>query len=128
MFTQRYLHLSTLAFTLLCLGADAPTRTIEAEGLTFRAPEAWKSSKPTSTMRKAQLSVEPARGDKDKAELAVYKFPGGAGTVQANIDRWQSQFRDKDGKAPKVESKTVKGKNVDVTRVEVAGTYTDTLN
>ena len=33
--------------------------------------------------------------------------------------------RDAQGNPPKVESKAVKGKNTDVTRVEVAGTYTD---
>ena len=53
----------------------------------------------------------------------VYAFPGGAGTVDANVKRWQSQFRDADGNPPKIESKTVKGKNVEVTRVETAGHY-----
>ena len=37
--------------------------------------------------------------------------------------RWQGQFKDADGNPPKIESKTVKGKNVEVTRVETAGHY-----
>jgi hypothetical protein len=53
----------------------------------------------------------------------VYAFPGGVGTVEANIERWQKQFKDKDGKPPKMETKTVKGKNVDVTRAETSGHY-----
>ncbi len=53
----------------------------------------------------------------------MFVFPQGAGTVQANVQRWQQQFKAEDGQAPKVESTKVKGKNVDVTRVEVAGTY-----
>ena len=53
---------------------------------------------------------------------SVYAFPGGAGSVEANL-RWQGQFKDADGEPPKIESKTVKGKNTEVTRVETAGHY-----
>ena len=45
-------------------------------------------------------------------------LPGGAGTVEANLERWQKLFKDKDGNPPKIESKKVKGKNVEVTRAE----------
>jgi hypothetical protein len=120
--TRRF-GLGTMALVLLGLGADAPPQTIDAGGLTFQAPAAWKSTKPSSTMRRAQLKVDPVEGDTDPAELVVFAFPGGAGGVEANLQRWQSQFRDKDGKPPKLESKTVKGKNVDVIRVELAGRY-----
>jgi len=104
-------------------GADAPTQTIDVGGLTFQVPGDWKSSPPSSTMRKAELKIAPAEGDKEPAELVVFAFPGGAGSVEANIKRWQSQFKDADGQPPRVESKPVKGKNVDVTRVEIAGHY-----
>jgi hypothetical protein len=114
-----------LAVALVALGADGPTQTIDVGGLTFDAPTAWKKVQPKSSMRKAQLVVNPAQGDKDPAELVVFVFPEGAGTVEANVQRWQDQFRDAQGKAAKVESKKVKGKNVEVTRVEVSGTYTD---
>jgi hypothetical protein len=107
----------------LGLGADAPTQTIDAGGLTFQVPTAWKSSPPTSTMRRAELKVAPAEGDTEPAELVVFAFPGGAGSVEANIKRWQGQFKDEKGNPPRIDSKTVKGKNVDVTRVETAGHY-----
>ncbi|MGD0040353.1 MAG: hypothetical protein ABSE84_08075, partial [Isosphaeraceae bacterium] len=87
---------------------------------------AWSpsASVPTSSpMRRAQLKVEPVPGDEYPALLVVYAFPGGAGSVEANVDRWRGQFKDADGKPPKIESKTVKGKNVEVTRVETAGHY-----
>ena len=74
-------------------------------------------------MRRAELKVPPVEGDKEPAELVVFAFPGGAGTVEANVQRWRSQFKDADGNPPRIESKTVKGKNVDVTRVETAGHY-----
>jgi hypothetical protein len=126
--TERALRrfgLGAIAIVLggLGLGADAPTQTIDAGGLTFQAPTSWKSSPPSSRMRRAELRVPPAEGDKEPAELVVTAFPGGAGPVEANIKRWQGQFKDEDGNPPKIDSKVIKGKNVDVTRVETAGHY-----
>jgi hypothetical protein len=118
-----FLALAGLAVVVLVVGADDPKRTIEARGLSFHAPESWKSVPTRSSMRVAQLKVEPVKGDEFAAELVVYAFPGGAGTVENNIKRWQSQFTGPDGNPPKIESKTVKGKNVDVTRVETSGRY-----
>jgi hypothetical protein len=117
--------LGGLAVALVALGADEPTQTIDVGGLTFAAPTAWKKVQPKSSMRRAQLVAAPAGGDKEPAELVVFVFPEGAGTVEANVQRWQAQFKDAQGKTPQVESKKLKGENVDVTRVEVAGTYTD---
>jgi hypothetical protein len=74
-------------------------------------------------MRRAQLKVDPVKGDEDPAELLVFSFPGGGGTAEANIKRWQGFFRDDAGNPPRIESKTVKGKNVDVIRVETSGRY-----
>ena len=90
----------------------------------FEAPAAWKQEAPESKMRRAQLKIEPAKGDEHGAELILFAFPGNGGGVDANIARWQETFRDKDGNPPKVDVKTVKGKNVEVNRVEMAGKYT----
>jgi hypothetical protein len=107
----------------LGLGADEPKKNVDAGGLSFQAPESWKSVPTRSQMRRAQLQVEPASGDDYPAMLVVYAFPGGAGSIDANLKRWQGQFKDADGNPPKIESKAVKGKNVEVTRVETAGHY-----
>lgn len=118
----------TCAFVIALLaplaqGEDPPkTKRIEAGGLTFSIPEAWTTEKPGG-MRKAQIKVKPVEGDADSAELLVYEFPGGAGTEEANISRWEKFFEDKDGKTPKADVKKLKGKNVEVTRVEVFGRY-----
>jgi hypothetical protein len=74
-------------------------------------------------MRRAQLKAEPIDGDNYPAELVVFAFPGGAGTLDANLERWKKQFTDKDGNPVKMESKKVKGKNTDVVRVETNGNY-----
>ena len=113
-----------LTLVLLAAGADGPKQTIEARGLSFQAPASWKSSPPTTQMRLAQLKVDPIEGDNYPAELVVFAFPGGAGSVEQNLQRWQRMFKDKDGHAPRIESKTVKGKNVDVVRAETSGHYT----
>jgi hypothetical protein len=111
------------AIAVLSLGADEPKQTIDARGLTFEAPKAWKSSPPTSQMRRAQLKVDPIEGDDYPAELIVFAFPGGAGTVEANIKRWQNLFKDDQGNPPEIETRKVKGKNVEVVRAETHGEY-----
>jgi len=106
----------------------AKTQTVKAGGLTFEAPATWKSLPPSSVMRKAVLSVpSPSKDSADVAELVVFAFPGGAGTVAANIQRWEGQFKNPAGGPSKAETKKTKGKNVDVTRVAVGGVYTNTL-
>lgn len=122
---MRALSLSAGLFAVTALAVAADVQTVDVGGLTFDAPAAWKKVQPKSSMRRAQLSIAPAEGDKDPAELVVFAFPEGAGTVEANVRRWQAQFKDAQGGAPSVASRKAKGKNVDVTRVEVAGTYTD---
>jgi hypothetical protein len=120
-----------LATALVVLGAaaaaqgPAASQAVDLGGVTFEAPAAWQKVQPKSSMRRAQLNVAPAEGDKEPAELIVFVFPEGAGSVEDNVARWQNQFKDASGGAPPVQSKAVKGKNVDVTRVAVAGTYND---
>src|SRR4051812_22924620 len=105
-------------------GADEKTQTVDGKGITFEAPPSWKQEPPESEMRRAQLKIKSEKSDDPSAELILFAFPGGAGGVDANVERWQRMFRDKDGNPPKVEVKTLKGKNVDVNRVEMAGNYT----
>ncbi len=108
---------------LVAIGGDEPVQTIKAQGLKFDAPKSWKSGKPSSRMRLAELKVEPTQGDDFAAELVVYAFPGGAGSVDDNIKRWQNQFKDKSDNVPKAEVQKVKCKNIEATRVETAGRY-----
>jgi hypothetical protein len=111
------------AVAAVAMAADDAKKKIDAGGLTFEVPAAWKTTPTSSSMRRAQLKVEPLAGDDYPAELVVFAFPGGAGGVEANVKRWQNQFKDKDGNPPTIESTKVKGKNVDVIRVETAGHY-----
>ena len=44
-------------------------------------------------MRRAQLKVDPIAGDDYPAELIVFAFPGGAGTVEANHQALAEPFQ-----------------------------------
>jgi hypothetical protein len=114
---------AALAVALFLTGADDAKQTIDAKGLKFEAPPSWKSTPPSRGMRAAVLKAQPMEGDDYPAELVVFVFADGVGSVQANIDRWKQQFTDKDGNPAQIEDKKVKGKNVDVIRVETAGHY-----
>ncbi|HEV8416252.1 MAG TPA: hypothetical protein VGQ49_21850 [Bryobacteraceae bacterium] len=75
-------------------------------------------------MRAATYPVAPVQGDHDAAECAVYFFGlGQGGSVQANIDRWEGQFKATGGKpAPtKVTKTTIHG--LPVTTIDVSGEY-----
>lgn len=72
-------------------------------------------------MRSATYTVPAAAGDKEAGECAVYFFgEGQGGSIQANLQRWQSQFSAQTG-APKSGKKTVHG--MAVSTIDVAGTY-----
>ncbi len=56
----------------------------------FERPEGWTWVVPTSTMRKAELSVP---GEKAPAEVTFFHFgPSQGGGVDNNVARWLSQF------------------------------------
>lgn len=102
---------------------DKKTKTVNGGGLTFEAPTTWKSARPSSSMRRAQLAIPAAEGDKEDGECVLFAFPGGAGSVEANIERWAGQFRTEAGTPPKAQVTKTKGKNTDVTLVNLGGRY-----
>jgi hypothetical protein len=106
-------------------GEAEEIRKVEVEGVSFEVPRSWESSKPATAMQKAVIEVKAAEGDSEPAKLVLYVFPGGAGTVEANVERWQNQFKDEDGQTPEAETEKVEGDGVEVTRVAVGGTYKD---
>ena len=99
----------------LALGASpAQTGT-----LTFTKPAAWKDRAPASSMRVAEFVVPKAPGDSEDGEVIVYYFGGGGGRVEANLQRWTSQF--KSTKGPVRTTATVNG--LKLTSLDVSGTY-----
>jgi len=105
--------LLALAFAALCCAESA-------SGIKWAAPKGW-TAQPQRPMRAGTYTVAPAAGDKDPGECAVFYFgPGQGGGIQANIDRWQSQFPEKAGAAKT--GKLTAG-SFNVTTLDLSGTY-----
>lgn len=93
-------------------------------GFQIKVPEGWQEKATKGGMRAAEMTI-PGDGGKD-AELVIYYFgTGGAGGVDANLERWYGQFEQPDKSSSKDkakrEEKTVDG--LKVTLVKVNGTY-----
>jgi hypothetical protein len=92
-------------------------------GLKWTPPAGWKSSG-TTDMRAATYPVSPAAGDKDGAECVVYFFGlGQGGGVQANMDRWQGQFKAPGGKPAMAKMNKITVHGLPVTTIDVSGEY-----
>jgi len=94
----------------------------------IQVPSDWTEKPTTSNMRAAEFQLPaPAGGE---VELIVYHFgQSGAGGVDANIDRWVSQFQQPDGSkasraAAKIETKQFAGQ--EGTLVSLSGHYVAT--
>jgi hypothetical protein len=103
-----------------------PTGEVRAEtvaGLSFNVPVEWTSRPPASAMRLAELVLPGPGGD---TALVLYRFPGGAGGVDANIARWKGQFTAPEGKSIDELSTVVTQTRapLTITRLDVRGTLT----
>jgi hypothetical protein len=89
---------------------------------TYDLPDGWQETEPTSSMREQQFLLPGSEG---AAEMVVYHFPGGGGTVDMNVDRWIGQFSQPDGSDSKehAERRTVEVEGEEITIVDVSGTY-----
>ena len=87
--------------------------------LTFTKPAAWTDRAPASSMRVAEFIVPKVPGDAEDAEVIVYYFGGSGGSVEANLQRWTTQFQS--SKDPVRTSSTVNG--LARTSLDVSGTY-----
>jgi hypothetical protein len=87
--------------------------------LTFTKPTAWTDRAAASSMRVAEFVIPKASGDSEDGELIIYYFAGGGGSVEANLQRWASQFQST--KDPVRTTTTVNG--LKLTSLDVSGTY-----
>ena len=110
---------TALLISLLALPALADS----AGGISWTSPATWKSDAPRP-MRAATYLIAPAKGDGDSGECGVFYFgEGQGGGVDANIERWVSQFEG--AKAPVKKKEKLGG--FDVTTVEVDGTFASSM-
>ena len=69
------------------------TMALLAAGLSFAAPEGWRQSPASSSMRVAEFTLPTAAGDAEDAQLIVYYFCGSGRSVDANITRWIASWK-----------------------------------
>ncbi len=90
-------------------------------GYSTRVPSSWQAQSPSNSFRLAQFLVHGPDGD---ANCIFFYFGAGqGGSADANLQRWQSQFRAADGGPvqPSVEHFALGG--IPVTVLELAGEY-----
>jgi hypothetical protein len=107
---------------LLCAAAALHAQSVA--GLRWTAPAGWKAEGGSRPMRAATYNLPPVAGDHDPAECVVYFFgQGQGGSVEANIERWKSQFHAPGGKPvdARVGKRTVHG--LAVTTIDTSGEY-----
>ncbi len=96
----------------------------QAAGIAWTVPTGWELG-PEHQMRVATYRIHAIAGDPEDAECAVCFFgTGQGGTVEANLDRWKSQFTGADGHSPvpaQVEKRVIGG--LKVSTLTASGTY-----
>jgi len=96
----------------------------ELAGMKSKVPAGWKEEQPSSTMRMGQFKLPKAEGDTEDAEIAVFRFPGGSGTVEANLKRQLAKFKTPEGKAePENKVDKMKVGTKEATIQDVKGTF-----
>jgi hypothetical protein len=105
--------------------ADAGGGRKKMGSFTLVPPAGWQEKPTRSGMRAAEWRL-PGEGGAEDAELVAYYFgQGGAGGVEANLERWIGQFQQPDGKPSKeratIANTTVAGQKA--TMVDVEGRY-----
>lgn len=90
--------------------------------LQWTDPPRWQSRVPSTPMRSKEYGVPKTGSDAEDGECFVVTFgPGQGGSVDDNIQRWVKQLEPTSSAVERTK-RTVNGMNV--TRVEVVGTYT----
>ncbi len=92
--------------------------------LSYQVPKEWIQEEPSSSMRLSQYRLPGVQGKAD-AVMAEFHFPGTGGTVEANLQRWYSQFKQPDGSPTghHAQRKEVEANGMKVVVVYVTGTY-----
>jgi hypothetical protein len=94
------------------------TREELVDGLKMMVPSEWVRVPGSGSMRKAEFTLPGPGGD---VNLVVYRFEGGAGSTQQNIERWKQQI--KAGEGTEAETSEIEAGGLKVTSLDVRGAY-----
>jgi hypothetical protein len=114
--------LASLAFTATA-GEKGKGTKVTLDDVSSTTPASWKAIKlPRESMRFAQFRLSNAEGDKEVAEVVIFKLGGG---TKANIARWKAQFAPPKGKTTDDVAKVseIKIGGHKATQLDIRGTY-----
>lgn len=123
--TRIALSLATLVASIMCAtvsGGDKKGVVVDLGGLKSEAPADWKQQKPAFKLRVYQFALP---GEEKNAELAIFYFDGGGGSVDANLKRWKDRMIAPKGKSIEDVSKVENFKvgEAEAWYLDVSGTY-----
>lgn len=86
--------LLVFSFAFLPILCASEAKFYTSGNVNFSVAADWEEAPVSSSMRQFQFRIPKAQEDPEDGELAVFYFgPGQGGSVEANLERWQSQFR-----------------------------------
>lgn len=107
-------------------GEDLSDR-LAAAGLLWNPPDDWSQVESDSAMRVAEFEIIEAQYEEyDAAEMVIFHFgPEGAGTVDANIERWARMIVGEHGRPllPSIETFPSERAGIYITLTASTGTY-----
>jgi hypothetical protein len=104
--------------------ASSDASKIEIAGLVMPKPPTWTWEAPSMQFRVLQYAVPANAGESGAAELVFSVFAAGdGGPIDANIKRWESQFRTDDGQSASAQVKEITVGVFPIRLVELAGNY-----
>lgn len=107
---------------LAIAGLASADQTVAFLDFESSVPDAWVAETPHSQMRQLQFRVPAAEGE--GAEFILYYFgPGQGGTLEANLERWRSQFEGPDGSPVEPEVSQIGTAAIPATLVQLRGSY-----
>jgi hypothetical protein len=83
--------------------------------LTLTAPEGWVRRAPANEFVQAEFALPKAEGDAEDGRLTISSV---GGSVEGNVVRWESQFKEK----PKAQTEDSSVSGLKVVTVRLAGT------
>ncbi len=117
------LRLLALSALIIYAAATSAGQSVQVLDLQATLPDNWIAETPTSDMRKLQYRI-PGASEDQAAELVVYYFGmNQGGTLEANIERWKSQFSRPDGGEVEPVIEQIDGSSMPATLVTIQGSY-----
>jgi len=118
---RRFFALAVLAAAVsTAYSEENKNKPLELAGMKSTPPADWKEENPSNAMRQAQFKLPKAEKDKDDAELALFAFPGGSGSLEANLKRQLDKFAE-EGRKDKTDK--IKVGTIEATYQDVSGSF-----